>query len=278
MVARTPAIELTDVVFSYGGGAAEPALEDVSLVVERGEYLVLLGPNGGGKSTLLKLILGLETPARGTVSVLGMRPEAARGRVGYLPQEHQGTMRRAPVTVQENVLLGRPGAGGWGFRHTAADREAAERALRRVGLWDLRERLMPELSGGQRQRACIARALAGEPELLLLDEPLASVDVGARESLFAFLESMAGVVTMVMVSHDVSVISRSVSSVACVNRTLHHHPKPEITMDMARMLYGCEDDDCPVELVAHGLPHRVLAPHAEPSAEPHATAGEDGPA
>ncbi|MBG0777117.1 MAG: metal ABC transporter ATP-binding protein [Desulfovibrionaceae bacterium] len=250
----TPALELTSVTFSYNGA---PAVQDVNLRLPRGDYLAVLGPNGGGKTTLLRLILGLEQPSSGTVRVLGDDPRRARPRIGYLQQDAHGPSA-FPISVLDTVLMGCIGSGRW--RPTAADHALALESLSRVGMRDFAARRIGALSGGQRQRVFIARALASGPDLLLLDEPAASIDQEGRNTLFDFMAELhERGMTIVMVSHDISVVSRRVTSVACVNRTLHHHPSPEITYEMAKLLYGCEDGECPVDLIAHGLPHRVLA-------------------
>jgi zinc transport system ATP-binding protein len=251
------AIELTGVSYGYD---ASPALENVTLRVPRGEYLAVLGPNGGGKTTLLKLLLGLIRPASGTVTVLGQEPKHASGRVGYMPQ-FTASGRAFPISVLQTVLMGRlDGRSHWPW-WPRSDRDKAMESLTRVGAAHLADKALGGLSGGQRQRVFIARALACGPELLLLDEPTASVDPEGRASLQELLGELAKSLTVVLVSHDISVISRHVTSVACVNRTVHFHPRPEITPEMFGMMYQCGPHGCPVELIAHGIPHRVLHRH-----------------
>ena len=252
-----PAIELESVCFNYG---ANPALENVSLQVSRGEYLAVIGPNGGGKTTLLRLLLGLLEPSSGTVRVLGEAPARAAGRVGYMPQ-FTANGRAFPISVLQTVLLGRLTPRSFWPWWPRSDRDKALECLARVGVDHLAAKALSDLSGGQRQRVFIARALACDPELLLLDEPTASVDPEGRVSLQELLGELAKSLTVVLVSHDVSVISRHVTSVACVNRTVHFHPRPEITPEMFGMMYQCGPHGCPVELIAHGLPHRVVARH-----------------
>jgi len=257
-----PVIELKDVTLSLGGA---PILDNVSLTVERGDFLAVLGPNGGGKSTLLKVMLGLLRPDSGLVRVLGRTPGATGGRIGYLPQfTHVSTS--FPITVLDAVRMGmvRPGLGGVAMAgRSAGETEHALKALERVNMLDLKGRKLAGLSGGQKQRVFIARALVDDPELLLLDEPTASVDTASRNSLFHLLAELNRDITVVMVSHDVSSLASGVKSVACVNRTLHFHKAPEITGDMFKMSYGGNGENCcPVELVTHGdVPHRVLLHH-----------------
>lgn len=246
-----PPVELDHVSLSLGG---EAVLEDVSLRVEARDYLALLGPNGGGKSTLLKLILGLLTPDRGTVRVFGESPRNARGQVGYVPQ-HVRFDLDFPIRVLDVVLMGRLGSH-WFGRFGAADRAAATEALERVEMPELAERPIGALSGGQLQRVLIARALVQRPRLLLLDEPTASLDERIGRSIWELFEELSRDMAIVIVSHDIGAISRSVRGVVCLNRRLHAHPTKELTPEIVEAAYGC-----PVDLLAHGLPHRVLPAH-----------------
>lgn len=244
-----PAIELNSVSFSFG---PTTALENVSLHIPRGEYLAILGPNGGGKTTLLRLLLGLLKPTGGSVRVLGREPSQAAPHVGYMPQL-TATGRAFPISVLQTVLLGRltPGTR-WPF-WSRRDKDAAMQCLERAGAAHLADKSLSDLSGGQRQRVFIARALACGPELLLLDEPTASVDPEGRASIQELLGELARTLTVVLVSHDIAVISRHVTCVACVNRTVHFHPRPEITPEMFGMMYRCGPHGCPVEFL-QGLP------------------------
>ncbi|HOU32005.1 MAG TPA: metal ABC transporter ATP-binding protein [Synergistaceae bacterium] len=243
-------IALRGVSFSFG---KRTVLSEVSFSVPSGEFLVLLGPNGGGKSTLLRLILGLLTPSRGTLSVLGMPPAQAVSRLGYVPQD-VGRHGDFPVTVRDVVLMGRRG-----IRPEAASQDASrvEMALEQVDLWAARDLRMGDLSHGQRQRTLIARALCSEPAMLLLDEPTASVDAAIQERLYKLLKKINDTMTIVMVSHDIMAVTSCATAVACVNEQVFYHPRGEILPEMIQRAYG----SCPVELVAHGVPHRVLAPH-----------------
>jgi zinc transport system ATP-binding protein len=252
--------ELKQVHFAYG---QDPVLRGVSLEVRRGDFLAILGPNGGGKSTLLKLMLGLLTPQTGSVQLFGGPPAAAIARVGYVPQAFEGG-HGCPMTVLDATLQGLLNMASRGWRHRRPERHRAEEALERLGMETTGGRQMESLSGGQRQRVLIARALVSRPELLLLDEPTAGVDAEGRGQLHEVLTELSRDVTVVMVSHDVSVVWGAVKSVACVNGTLYYHPRAEITEPMVRMMYGSADDpSCPVELIAHGLPHRVLKAHPD---------------
>ena len=248
-------LELRDVSFSYRG---VPVLEEVSLEVAAGDVLAILGPNAGGKTTLLKLVLGLLRPDSGSVRVLGGSPLEARGRVGYVPQRAHFDLD-FPIRVIDVVLMGRLAGRGVGRRLRSADRERARGALEQVEMRELADRPIGQLSGGQLQRVLIARALALEPELLLLDEPTASLDERIGRSIWELLEELSGRMAVVLVSHDIGAISRYVRSVACLNRRLYCHPTRELTAEILEATYGC-----PVDLLAHGHPHRVLSPHPAP--------------
>lgn len=245
-----PLIEIKDLYFSY---QRNPVLQGVNLSIEQGDFVALLGPNGGGKSTLLKILAGILKADAGEALVMGRPLPAPSGAIGYVPQNVTASPS-FPVSVLETVLMGRLSGKSWSFNRK--DREAASRALERVGLSKLEDKLVSRLSGGQRQRVYLARALAGDPEILLLDEPTASVDQTWQVGVFDLLRELNQSKTILLASHDIGVISSNVKSVACVNQQVHLHPAPEITADMLEKTYRC-----PVELLAHGLPHRVVARH-----------------
>ena len=236
-----PIIEFKDVTFAYD---SEPVLADVSLSIPPGELVGMVGPNGGGKTTLLRLMLGLLKPQRGTVRVFGEPPENVRGRIGYVPQ-YADYDPKFPVSVMDIVLMGRLGRR-WGSFYSREDREAARQALDDVHLSKVDRKSFSSLSGGQRQRVLIARALATRPELMLLDEPTANVDTMVEQSLYELLTHLKERQTIVMVSHDVGVVSKIVSSVVCVNRVTKLHPTTELTGAMLQEIY--EDD---MALVRH---------------------------
>lgn len=231
---KKPAVELHNVSFSYG---ADWVLEEVDLAILDGDFVALVGPNGGGKTTLLRLILGLLRPSRGTIRVYGEGPASQRKRIGYIPQRHE-LDPQFPATVMDVVLMGRLGLGlSWGFHHRG-DRPAAEKALEEVHLLDARNELFRDLSGGQQQRALIARALACDPHLLLLDEPTANLDVHMEGALYALLSEINQRMTVVLVSHDLGVVSNLVRTVVCVNRHIAVHPTSELTGDRLSEVYG----------------------------------------
>ena len=253
-----PIIELENVWFAYNH---QPVLEDVRLSVEKQEFLAVIGPNGGGKTTLLKLMLGLLRPARGTVRIFGKPPREMSHRVGYVPQNVH-INPQFPITAMDVVLMGKLRRGGRWNRFTPKDRLLAHRALDRLEMGIYCDRRIGEMSGGQRQRVAIARALVSEPDILFLDEPTAGIDTRGQTEFYQLLERLNETITIVVVSHDLMVVSRYVKSIACVNRNLHHHHHAEVTGDMMDAMYPCTVEDvCPVELIAHGLPHRVLGAH-----------------
>jgi zinc transport system ATP-binding protein len=240
--AADPAVvDFREVNYSYTG---EPVLQAVSFKVLPGEFVSAVGPNGGGKTTLLRLILGTARPDSGEVRVFGGPPERARSRVGYVPQ-YARFDPLFPVTVLDVVRMGRVGNFAAG-PYRRDDRQAAEEALETVGLAELRRRPFADLSGGQRQRVLIARALAVHPELLLLDEPTASVDRAATAKLYELLVELARRLTILLVSHDTGVVSQFVSGVLCVNRTVVKHPVSRLTGEILSELYGVD-----IALVRH---------------------------
>lgn len=249
-----PAIDVRNVWVSFRGMTV---LEDVTFHVPPGEFLGIIGPNGGGKTVLLKVVLGLLKPDRGEVRIFGRSPGQAGGEVAYVPQ-YPSFDPRFPIRVLDVVMLGRLGARGVLRRHTRDDRERAIQALDRVQAGHLAGREIGKLSGGQLQRVLIARGLATEPRLMLLDEPTASLDSSVVGAFYELLQGLSERMTIVLVSHDLSVMSKYVRSVACLNRTMHYHHSREITREMVEEAYGC-----PIDFVIHRHSHVVLGEHGE---------------
>jgi zinc transport system ATP-binding protein len=263
-------VEIDSITFGYRGQpTGEPVLDDVSFSVEPRDFVGLIGPNGGGKTTLLKVILGLLKPQRGSVQVLGRRPAEVRGRVGYVPQ-HARIDASVPASVLDVVLMGRLSRSSWGPLFGQSHVAAALRALEQTGTAELARRAIRELSGGQQQRVLIARALAGEAELLLLDEPTSGVDAQMEQTLVDLLHDLNRNLPIIMVSHDVSFVSRHLKHVACLNRRLVAHAADEVTHDTIAEMYHAE-----VRRVRHADECALADPGCGHGCEP-ATADEHG--
>ncbi len=233
MSEAVPIIEMSDVSFRYQ--ADNPVVENATFSVFPGQSGCIVGPNGGGKSTLLKLMLGLLTPDEGKIRIFGTTPEAARSRIGYMPQYHQ-LDAAFPASALEVALMGRITPRTL-FAYRRKDREAAMAALAELGIDNLADRSFAGLSGGQRQRVLIARALAGEPELLLLDEPTANIDPGAEEQFYATLDRLRRRMTVITVSHDLGFVNRETDLVICVNRRVLMHHAADFTAQTADEVY-----------------------------------------
>lgn len=242
-VTRNPVISIENMSFRYG---PQPVLEEITLQVEPQDFVGLIGPNGGGKTTLLKIILGLLTPQQGTVRLYGLPPVRGRRFVGYVPQAVHFD-RDFPISVMDVVLMGRlrhaPRLGGY----RADDREAAEEALVQMEVQDLRRRTLGELSGGQIQRVLIARALAGRPQMLALDEPTANIDSRFQQEIHEILKRLNERMTIILISHDLGFISSYVNRVVCLNRRMLCHPTTQITGEIIEELYHGH-----VNMVRHG--------------------------
>ena len=247
-------IDVDRLTVDYGKNRA---LDSVCLVVNEGEYLGIIGPNGGGKSTLLGAIIGTVRPTAGSITLFGGNAAEGRHRLGYVPQ-FAALDRAFPITVGEVVATACLGSGLHPFRRIGREeRRTCDEMLDSVGLAGFAPRLVSELSGGEFQRMLLARALAKRPDVLLLDEPTSGVDPATRAQIYELLEekNRAGM-TVVMVTHDMLAVASSVRRLACLSRTLVYHGEPELSEDVATAMYGC-----PVDLVAHGAPHRVLRDH-----------------
>ncbi|MCD4777188.1 MAG: metal ABC transporter ATP-binding protein [Candidatus Aegiribacteria sp.] len=247
-------IELKGITAGYRRD--NPIIHNIDLTVPKDDFLAVIGPNGGGKTTLLKVILGLLVPWEGSVSVLGVPPEKSRTRIGYVPQVIPD--ESFPITVMDVVLMGRLKNSGLFGRFSIRDREIAEMNLEKLDIGDLADDEINSLSGGQKQRVLIARALSGNPQILLLDEPVASVDHHTQESFFNLLAKLNSTITIVLVTHDVGAVSAHVKNIACINRNLISHGE-QLSSESVAKAYGC-----PFELISHGgIPHRVLGKKKE---------------
>jgi zinc transport system ATP-binding protein len=241
---------MNSVSVSYGSNIA---LEDADLKICDNDFIGVIGPNGGGKTTLLKVILGLVKPYKGTLEfnheLLG------NNNIGYLPQMSTGD-NNFPVTVKDVILSGLMMRKGLISMMSASDKKKAGKVIEELGLSDLTDSSLSELSGGQLQRVFLGRAVIGDPQLLLLDEPGNFVDANFENDFYEKLRILNNRMAIMMVSHDIGTISAHIKSFACVNKHLHYHPSSEITNEEL-LAYGC-----PIQLITHGeVPHNVLKKH-----------------
>ena len=248
------AVFLEDVWVRYGDNTV---LQEVTLKVCEKDFLGVIGPNGGGKTTLLKVIMGLVQPMRGTATVFGEEPGRLWQRIGYVPQQII-LDRNFPISVHDTVLMGRLGHKTIFKGYDKDDLAAAEKALAAVEMFDYSGRQIGKLSGGQLQRVLIARALASKPDLLLLDEPTTGIDMMGQESIYTILNRLKSMITIIIVSHDVGALAVNADKIACVGKKLYYHDSKELSSGEMEEAYGC-----PIELISHGIPHRVLKEHTK---------------
>lgn len=248
-----PIIEIKNLSAAYDG---KRVLHDVNLTVYERDFLGIIGPNGGGKTTLIKCILGLMKPAGGEILFRSARTGANEISMGYLPQ-YTRIDRKFPISVEEVVLSGLNCKKSLFQRFTSEQREKARRVMARMGLDGLERRPIGELSGGQLQRALLGRAVVSDPEVVILDEPSTYIDKRFEARLYQLLEEINRECAVILVSHDIGTILQQVKSVACVNETLDYHPDTGVTEEWLERNFNC-----PIELLGHGmLPHRVLGEH-----------------
>lgn len=226
------AIKSNHIFFQYEDALI---LENVSFVIQPGEFIGIFGPNGGGKTTLLKLILGFLKPQKGSIEILGQPSQIALESIGYVPQiSHLD--RQFPITVLETVMMGCLDKSPW-RSYTEGAKEKALQALSDVGMQDFQNHSFGTLSGGQAQRVLIARALVCKPTILLLDEPTASVDATAEEAIYKLLEKLKGTMTIIMVTHDLQVMMQKVDRFLCVNRQVTGYSLAQVCDHFAQGLY-----------------------------------------
>lgn len=241
MQLEEPYIKLENVSFSYD---SIPVIEDLTFTVRKGEYLGIIGPNGGGKTTLIKIILGLLHPTNGVVTLFGKDRHdfKEKHRIGYVPQRVTQAEKSFPATVFEVVRTGRIARLGFFERFTKEDIEVVERAMKISGIERYRDTLIGNLSGGERQRVFIARALASEPDVLILDEPTVGVDIGAQKTFYDFLASLNRDhnLTIIFISHDIDAVSQETKTVLCLNHNLVCHGLPQDLLNehVLERLYG----------------------------------------
>jgi zinc transport system ATP-binding protein len=240
---RPVAVELFDVAAGYDSSV--PIIQNVNFSIYDREFFAIIGPNGGGKTTLIKVILGLLDPYAGRSEVFGQSIKHARDLVSYVPQ-FSTCQREFPITVERMIGLGLQKQSGVSL--SPQDRcSRVSQVLEQVGLESMRHACLRELSGGQLQRALIAQALVRQPRLLILDEPTASIDPGGEAALMSLFESLMSVMTVVLVSHDVHYVTHAVSRVACVNRSVVVHDAADLSHVDPHTIYGS-----PVKSISHG--------------------------
>lgn len=235
-------IDIDNVSFNYG---AVPVLENVSLKIYEDEFIGIIGPNASGKSTLLKLILGLLEPDKGSIKKTNHDCQHHRSHIGYVSQ-HVSFSRDFPVTVEEVVMMGHISSASRFFKFNKDELASSMQAMQALEIENIAKRQIGSLSGGQLQRVLIARALVCKPDILILDEPTSNVDMRAEEDIFALLKKYSEHMTIIVVSHDIAFISGYVDRVACLNRTLVCHDTESISGKMIEELY-----DAPVKMIRH---------------------------
>lgn len=241
-------IEIKNITFGYEDN---PILENVSMDIEKCDFILVIGPNGGGKTTLLKIILGIIKPWSGAVCF----PQDLSGRIGYVPQ-FLNFNKDFPITVYETVLMGCLNSRNYLRRYKQEDRDKTAAILEKVDLYSKRKDWVNSLSGGQLQRVLIARALVSEPQVLLLDEPTASIDITSQTTLLDIIGELKERMSIILATHDPTAFSVYYKHIACINRNLYFHGTGELDGKIIEQIYGC-----PVDLLGHGIPHTVLKIH-----------------
>ena len=231
-------------------------LRNINLVINDRDFIGIIGPNGGGKTTLLKVILGLIKPFNGEIVFhKGIGNESRHGSIGYLPQLNE-TDKKFPITVGEVVLSGLMPPGRFFYYYTKNDKTRVKEILKMTGMGAYKDTHIGDLSGGQLQRVFLARAIVSSPSLLILDEPATYVDNRFESELYEFLSELNQKMAILLVSHDIGIISGYIKTIACVNGALHYHNSNVINSDQLKVY------NCPIDIITHGkVPHRVLEDH-----------------
>lgn len=243
-----PLVEIREMCYTY---ANQDILHDINLSIFEGDFVSVIGPNGGGKTTLLKLILGLLKPTRGTIRINGQIPGSHTASIGYVPQ-HVNHNLGFPATALDVVLMGKHDpAHRLRRRINEADRQHALTILDKLGIADCAGRKIVALSGGQRQRVLIARSLISDPNILILDEPTASIDTKGQSEFYEMLKKLNKDLTILMVCHDLLMVASYAKSIACLNRRLHYHPSFSSSDEVLDIFYSCSVQElCPVGVVS----------------------------
>lgn len=246
-------IEIDNITAAYGN---KTVLRNISLTIWENDFLGIIGPNGGGKTTLLKVILGLLPPASGSIRFYRKEDIITSLRIGYLPQLNN-IDKKFPISVKEVIASGIALEKPLFRSFSALQKERVEEVLVQMGLEDLSGRAIGELSGGQLQRVLLGRSIVSRPQVLILDEPNSYVDKRFESRFYQLLEEINKESAIILVSHDIGTVLTMVKNIACVNETLHYHPGADVSEEWLGEKYAC-----PIELVGHGnLPHRVLKIH-----------------
>ena len=252
---KNPLLKVEMLTASYDG---KQVLREVDLTLYEYDFLGIIGPNGGGKTTLVKTILGLKKADSGQIRFFRNGQEVERITMGYLPQ-YSAIDKKFPISVEEVILSGLSKQKPLLSRFTAEQRSKVTEVVQRMGLQGLEKRPIGALSGGQLQRTLLGRAIVSNPDVLILDEPSTYIDKRFEAKLYKLLEEVNKHCAVVLVSHDIGTVLQNVKSIACVNETLHYHPDTEISADWLEKSF-----DCPIEMLGHGqFPHRVLCTHRE---------------
>ena len=248
-----PIIQINGLCAGYDG---KTVLNQVDLAVYEKDFLGIIGPNGGGKTTLIKCILGLHHPLQGDIRFYKDSQEVSEITMGYLPQ-YNNIDKKFPISVYEVVLSGLSKQKSLFRRYSKEQHEQARQMIVRMGLEGLEERSIGSLSGGQLQRALLGRALVSNPEVVILDEPNTYIDKRFEAKLYSLLEEINQERAIILVSHDIGTVLKNVKTIACVNETVHYHPHTEVPTEWLEEHFGC-----PIEMLGHGtFPHRVLKCH-----------------
>lgn len=248
-----PILQLTDIAASYD---KKEVLRNVNLTVYENDFLGIIGPNGGGKTTLIKMILGLKKPSNGKIQFFKNEQEVKEIEIGYLPQ-YNSIDKKFPISVYEVILSGLNKQKKLLCRYTKEQHQQVKDMIIRMGLEGLENRAIGQLSGGQIQRALLGRALVSNPQLVILDEPNTYIDKRFEAKLYSLLEEINKECAIILVSHDIGTILQNVKTIACVNETLNYHPDTELPTEWLEEHFGC-----PIDILGHGhIPHRVLKQH-----------------
>ena len=248
-----PIIQISDLYAAY---EEKTVLSHVNLTVYERDFLGIIGPNGGGKTTLIKSILGLHQPQKGKIHFYKNGKEVPEINMGYLPQ-YNNIDKKFPISVYEVILSGLSKQKSIFQRYSNEQHELVRQMIIQMGLEGMDKRAIGELSGGQLQRALLGRALVSNPEVIILDEPNTYIDKRFEAKLYSLLEEINKERAIILVSHDIGTILKNVKTIACVNETVHYHPHTEVPTEWLEEHFGC-----PIEMLGHGtFPHRVLKCH-----------------